>query len=52
MQIRSVYTILKIGAFTAMSMMSAQTLQTPSIDRHVNEFRLFPIFINCVGYQE
>ena len=27
------------------------TLQSPSIDHHVNELQLFPIFPDCVGYQ-
>ena len=40
------YTILIIGAFTAMS---AYALQPPSIDRHVNELWLFQIFLDC-GY--
>ena len=35
------YIILIIGAFMAMS---AYALQSPSIDHHVNELWLFPIF--------
>ena len=37
------------GAFTVKG---TQTLQSSSIDRHVNELWLFQIFLDCVGYQQ
>ena len=32
--------------------MSEYALQSPSIDRHVNELWLFSIFLDCVGYKQ